>query len=88
MRTEKAGPRPPRVPEQRKPEFSVVTLFRQDLYSTGGRRSGFFRVCSVRPTVPCAKTSLLLSDAPQVLMRTQKQLTVADSNRGIRRFSQ
>lgn len=54
LRTEQAGSGLPRVPEQRTPDFRVLTRCRQDLHSTGGRRSGFCRVCSVRPTVPCA----------------------------------
>ena len=38
------------MPEQRKPGFLFVTRCRVDLDLTGGRRSGFRWVCSVRPT--------------------------------------
>jgi len=37
---EQAGPKPPRVPEQRKPELCILTRCQQDVVSTGGRRSG------------------------------------------------
>jgi hypothetical protein len=44
------GSRPPPLPEHRKPGLTVVTPCRLHLDSVGGRRSGFHRVCSVRPT--------------------------------------
>ena len=45
---------PPPMPEQRKPEFHVVTRCHVDLDLTGGRRSGNHSVCLVRPTNRCA----------------------------------
>ena len=50
LHTVQAGSSPPPMPEQRKPGLLVVAPCRVDLELTGGRRSGFHRVCSVRPT--------------------------------------
>ena len=53
----------------------------------GLRRSARRNHLWPRPTVPSDQTSLLLSDAPQMLMRAQKQLAIAGSDRGIGCFA-
>ena len=78
--TELIGPRPLRVPEQRKPEFSVATSLRQDLYLTGGRRPGFCRVCSVRPTVCFAISAFFCGNSSAVAVEQPAMLELSFSS--------
>ena len=57
MHTQYAGPGPLCAGTPQTRDSCCGTLSAR-LVSSGGRRYGFCRVCSVRPTVPCAMQAL------------------------------